>query len=80
MTHFYNLKGEKEKKGRRKNPCVAWASCCVVIMSSGKGGFNSGGTRGCEKDVRGLERAWESRAVHGVGRSRGERVRLVKIT
>lgn len=49
-------------------------------MSCGKGRFNSGGTRGCEKDARGLQRAWESRAVYGVGRRQGERVRLVKIT
>ena len=49
---------------------MAVVSCCVLIMSCGKSGFKCGGTHGREKDVRELQRAWESRAVHIVGQRR----------
>lgn len=31
--------------------------------------LKSGGTCGCERDARGPQRAWESRALHGAGHS-----------
>lgn len=73
MTHCYKLTNERQsQKAKKRNSCVALVSCCVLNMSCGKGGPWSGGTCGCERAARGLQRAWESRAVHSVGRRQSE--------